>query len=206
MPIHILIVDDHAMVRQGLKMFLMLDPELEVVGEAAGGIDAVRMAVELNPDVILMDMKMPDMNGINAMSAIRAVKPGIQVIILTSVLEDSSVLVAMRAGAAGYIYKDAQADELCRAIRSAAAGNLQLSPRAAAQLVCEGIPHASGPELTDREREVLRLLAEGKANKEIAYSLHVGESTVKTHVSSILSKLGVPSRTQAALYATRLGL
>lgn len=206
MGIRILIVDDHSVVRQGLKMFLALDDELQVVGEAANGAEAVQLARELEPDVVLMDLLMPVMDGIAATHAIRRELPDTEVIALTSVLEDKAVSGAVRAGAIGYLLKDTQADELCRAIRAAAAGQVQLSPQAALRLMREVQVPASAEKLTARETEVLRLLAQGRSNKEIAAELVIGEKTVKTHVSSILSKLDVPSRTQAALYAVRIGL
>ena len=206
MAIRILLADDHAVVRQGLKMFLVLDSELEVVGEAADGAEAVRLARELRPDVVLMDLLMPRMDGIAATAAIRQEMPDVEVIALTSVLEDASVVGAVRSGAIGYLLKDTDADELRRAIKAAAAGQVQLSPEAAARLMREVRAPESPETLTDRETEVLRLLAEGWANKEIGRALSIGEQTVKTHVSSILAKLGVRSRTQAALYAAKLGL
>jgi DNA-binding NarL/FixJ family response regulator len=206
MSIRILIVDDHAVVRQGLKMFLALDDELEVVGEAANGEEAIRRAHELVPDVVLMDLLMPGIDGIAATETIRRELPDVEVIALTSVLEDKAVYGAVRAGAIGYLLKDTQGDELCRAIKAAAAGQVQLSPQAALRLMREvQVPH-SPEKLTPRETEVLRLLAHGMSNKEISAALVIGEKTVKTHVSSVLSKLGVPSRTQAALYAVRIGL
>lgn len=206
MSIRILIADDHSVVRQGLRMFLGLDPEFEVVGEAANGAEAVELARKHRPDVVLMDLLMPVMDGITATSAIRQQMPDTEVIALTSVLEDASVVGAVRAGAIGYLLKDTQADELCRALKAAAAGQVQLSPQAAARLMREVRTPDSPEPLTDRETEVLRLLAQGKANKEIARELGIGEKTVKTHVSNILGKLGVASRTQAALYAVRIGL
>jgi two-component system, NarL family, response regulator LiaR len=206
MAIRILLADDHAVVRQGLKMFLGLDAELDVVGEAADGAEAVRLARELRPDVVLMDLLMPRMDGIAATAAIRQELPDVEVIALTSVLEDASVVGAVRSGAIGYLLKDTDADELRRAIKAAAAGQVQLSPGAAARLMREVRAPESPETLTDRETQVLRLLAEGRANKEIGRALSIGEQTVKTHVSSILAKLGVRSRTQAALYAAKLGL
>jgi NarL family two-component system response regulator LiaR len=206
MSIRILIVDDHAVVRQGLKMFLALDEELQVVGEAANGEEAIRRARELAPDVVLMDLLMPQMDGIAATEVIRRELPEVEVIALTSVLEDKAVYGAVRAGAIGYLLKDTQADELCRAIRAAAAGQVQLSPQAALRLMREVQVPDSPEKLTQRETEVLRLLAHGMSNKEIGDALVIGIKTVKTHVSSILSKLGLPSRTQAALYAVRIGL
>ena len=206
MPIRILIVDDHAVVRQGLRMFLSLDPELEVVGEAGDGAEAVEQARRLRPDVVLMDLVMPKLDGVAATAAIRRELPDVEVIALTSVLEDASVIGAVRAGAMGYLLKDTQADELCRAIKAAAAGQVQLSPQAAARLLREVRAPESPEALTEREADVLRLLARGKANKEIARELDVGEQTVKSHVGHILAKLGVHSRTQAALHAVRIGL
>ena len=206
MTIRILIVDDHSVVRQGLRMFLSLDPELEVIDEAVDGAEAVKKAKELKPDVVLMDLLMPVMDGITAIGIIRRELPDTEVIALTSVLEDSSVIGAVRAGAIGYLLKDTESDELCRAIKAAAAGQVQLSPKAAARLMREVRAPDSPETLTERETEVLRLLAQGQSNKEIAHALSIGEKTVKTHVSNILSKLSVPSRTQAALYAVRIGL
>lgn len=206
MPIRILLVDDHSVVRQGLRMFLALDPELEVIGEAADGAEAVRMARELKPDVILMDMLMPVMDGVAATAVIRRELPETEVIALTSVLEDEKVIGAVRAGAIGYLLKDTEADDLRRAIKAAANGQVQLSPKAAARLMREVRAPDSPEALTERETDVLRLLAQGKSNKEIAHQLSLSEKTVKTHVSNILAKLGVPSRTQAALYAVRIGL
>ncbi len=187
-------------------MFLALDPELEVVGEAANGAEAVQAAHTLRPDVMLMDLLMPVMDGIAATAAIRKEVPEVEVIALTSVLEDEKVVGAVRAGAIGYLLKDTQSDELCHAIKAAAAGQVQLSPQAAARLVREVRMPDSPETLTERETDVLRLLAHGQANKEIARNLVIGEKTVKTHVSNILAKLGLPSRTQAALYAVRIGL
>jgi NarL family two-component system response regulator LiaR len=206
MSIRILIADDHGVVRQGLKMYLELDPELEIVGQAVDGAEALDLARELEPDVVLMDLLMPAMDGIAATRAIRRELPNIEVIALTSVLEDGMVFDAMRAGAVGYLLKDTNARALCQAVKAAAAGQVQLSPQVAERLIRE-VPAPESPEtLTRRETEVLRLLARGKSNKEITVDLSITEKTVKTHVSNILSKLGVSSRTQAALYAIRIGL
>ena len=208
MGIRILIADDHAVVRQGLRMFLARDPELEVVGEAEDGAAAVRLARELQPDVVLMDLLMPVMDGLAATGEIRRALPDTEVLALTSVLEHASVVSAVRAGAIGYLPKDTRAEELRRAIKAAAAGQVQLSPAASALLMRE-VREPARPlveALTERETDVLRLLAEGRANKEIAQALGVTEDTVKTHVRHILGKLGVQSRTQAALYAARTGL
>ncbi len=206
MTIRVLITDDHGVVRQGLRMYLGLDPELEVVGEAANGEEALRMARELGPDVVLMDLLMPVMDGITAIGKIRAELPEVEVIALTSVLEDASVSGAVRAGAIGYLLKNTEADDLGRAIKAAADGQVQLAPEAAVRLMREVRAPESPEALTQRETEVLKLLARGKANKQIARELFVEEKTVKAHVSGILRKLGVSSRTQAALYAVRTGL
>jgi DNA-binding NarL/FixJ family response regulator len=206
MPIEILIVDDHSVVRQGLRMFLSLDPDLNVIGEASNGKEALEQVEKLKPDVVLMDLLMPVMDGISAIEAIRQSYPDTEVIALTSVLEDASVVNAVRAGAIGYLLKDTQADELRQAIKAAAAGQVQLSPKAAERLMREIRAPESPEKLTERESDVLRLIALGMANKEIASQMHISETTVKTHVSNILMKLGVPSRTQAALYAVRIGL
>ena len=206
MTLRILIADDHLVVRQGLRLFLKVDPELEVVGEAGDGAEAVRLARELRPDVVLMDLLMPVLDGIAATAAIRRDVPETEVVALTSVLEDAAVVGAVRAGAIGYLLKDTRAAELCRAIRAAAAGQVQLAPEAAARLLREVRALESPEPLTARETEVLRLLAQGQANKEIAARLRIGETTVKSHVASILAKLGVQSRTQAALHAVRIGL
>jgi DNA-binding NarL/FixJ family response regulator len=187
-------------------MFLGLDPELEVVGEAADGAEGLRRARELRPDVVLMDMLMPVMDGVQATAAIRAELPSTEVVALTSVLEDSSVVGAVKAGAVGYLLKDTRAEELCHAIRAASRGQVQLSPQAAARLMREVRAPEAPQSLTERETDVLRLVARGLANKEIARELHIGEKTVKTHVSNVLLKLGVQSRTQAAIYATQHGL
>jgi two-component system, NarL family, response regulator LiaR len=206
MAIRILIVDDHAVVRQGLRMFLALDPDLDIVGEAGDGAEAVEQARRLQPDVVLMDLLMPKMDGVAATAAIRRELPDVEVIALTSVLEDVSVVGAVRAGAMGYLLKDTQADDLRAAIKAAAAGQVQLSPQAAARLLREVRAPESPEALTERETDVLRLVARGKANKEIARALNIGEQTVKSHVGHILAKLGVESRTQAALHAVRIGL
>jgi two-component system, NarL family, response regulator LiaR len=204
--IKVLITDDHNVVRQGLRMFLSRDPELEVVGEATNGQEAVAMARELEPDVVLMDLLMPVMDGIEATRVIRSELPEVEVIALTSVLEDASVSGAVKTGAIGYLLKDTDAEELRRAIKAAAQGRVHLAPEAAAKLMREVRAPESPEALTERETEVLKLLARGKANKQIADSLFVSEKTVKAHVSSILMKLGVQSRTQAALHAVRTGL
>jgi DNA-binding NarL/FixJ family response regulator len=208
MTVRVLIADDHKVVRQGLRMFLATDPGIEVIGEAKDGAEAMKLARALQPDVILMDLMMPVMDGISAIREIRAEGIETEILAVTSVLDDETVINAVRAGATGYLLKDTEAAELCRAIHAAAAGQVQLAPQAAAKLMREvAAPAPKSPEtLTERETDVLRLIAQGLANKEIARELSIGERTVKTHVSSILSKLGLQSRTQAALHAARLGL
>lgn len=206
MPIRVLVVDDHPVVRHGLKMYLEVDPELEFAGEAADGKEAVRLAQELKPDVVLMDLMLPKLNGVAATTAIRQALPDTEVIALTSVLDDENVFAAIRAGAIGYLLKNAHREALAEAIKRAAEGQVQLSPEAAARLVREVRAPDSPEVLTERETEVLRMLALGKANKTIAREMKVREVTVKSHVSSILAKLGMQSRTQAALHAVRIGL
>jgi len=206
MVIRVLLADDHSVVREGLRMFLGRDPELAVVGEASDGVEAVSLARQLHPDVVLMDLLMPVMDGIAAISTIRNELPETEVIALTSVLESAAVVGAVRAGAIGYLLKDTQAPELRRAIKAAATGQVQLSPQASAYLMREIRAPETTEALTERETEVLRLLVQGQSNKEIARDLQIVEDTVKTHVKHILAKLGVQSRTQAVLWAIRLGL
>ena len=206
MAISVLITDDHKVVRQGLKMVLDLDPELEVVGEAENGEEAARLALRLEPDVVVMDLVMPVMDGVEATRVIRRELPDTQVVALTSVLEDASVTGAVRAGAIGYLLKNTGSDELCRAVKAAAEGMVQLAPEAAVRLMREVSAPTDPQALTERETDVLKLIARGMANRQIARSLYIGEKTVKTHVSNILLKLGVNSRTQAALFAARTGL
>jgi NarL family two-component system response regulator LiaR len=208
--IRVLITDDHKVVRRGLRGFLELDPALEVVGEAGNGEEAVAITRRLEPDVVLMDLLMPVMDGIEATREIRRQLPDVEVVALTSVLEDASVTGAIKAGAIGYLLKTTDADELCEAIKAAAAGQVQLAPEAAARLMRE-VCAPEGPEaltepLTEREAEVLELIARGKANKQIARELFVAMSTVKTHINNLYRKLNLSSRTQAALYAARIGL
>lgn len=206
MTTKILIVDDHEVVRQGLKMFLSFEDDLEIVGEATNGEEALEKIETRCPDVVLMDLVMPVMSGIEAIPIIRQKYPDVEVIALTSVLDNGSVVRAVRAGAIGYLLKDTNSDELVRSIRAAANGQVQLSPQAAAMLMQEVRAPESPEKLTERETDVLRLIAEGKSNREIADELVLGEKTIKTHVSSVLSKLSLNSRTQAALYAVRIGL
>ena len=189
-------------------MFLGLDEDFEVVGEAENGEEALRLARELLPDVVLMDLLMPVMDGIEATRAIRGELPDVEVVALTSVLEGASVSGAVRAGAIGYLLKNTEDGELRRALKAAAAGQVQLAPEVTSRLMREvGTPRKEEHEdLTARETQVLELMARGEANKQIARAMGIGERTVKTHVSSVLRKLGVRSRTQAALYAARVGL
>lgn len=204
--IRLLLAEDHAIVRQGLRMFLAVDPDVEIVGEAANGRDAVAMAHRLHPDVVLMDLLMPVMDGIAATTEIRRTLPDVAVVALTTFLDDHLVTDAFRAGAVGYLLKDTSADELQQAVKAAANGQVQLSPAAATQLARDArVPRATA-RLTPREVDVLVLLAMGCSNKEVARELRIGHQTVKTYVSSILSKLHVQTRTQAALYAVDSGL
>lgn len=200
MPIDVLLVDDHMLVRQGLKLLLGQDEEIRVVGEAGDGLEALQQVASLHPQVVLMDLMMPRMDGVTAIREIRQGFPEVEVIALTSVLEDASVVSAVRNGAIGYLLKDMQALDLCRSIRAAAAGQVQLAPEAAARLVRELRPQQLGPQLTEREGEVLQLVADGLSNQEVAERLCIGEKTVKTHVGRLLSKLNVRSRTQLAVH------
>ncbi|TML71574.1 MAG: response regulator transcription factor [Actinobacteria bacterium] len=207
--IRILVVDDHAVVREGLRVFLDLQDGFEVVGEAGDGDEAVSAAERLRPDVVLMDLVMPRRDGVSAMRALRDRVPGARVIVLTSFLDEDKLLPALRAGAAGYLLKNAQPEELERAVRAASAGEAVLDPVVAARLV--DALAASGNEdpidrLTPREREVLQLIGRGFPNKRIARELELAEKTVKTHVGHVLAKLGVTDRTQAAVIAVRAGL
>lgn len=206
MAIRVLLVDDHKVVRKGLHMFLALDSEIEVVGEATNGTEAVEAARRLRPDVVLMDILMPEVDGIAATRMIREEMDDVEVIALTSVLEGATVYQAMQAGAIGYLLKDTDSEEMCRAIKAASAGQVQLSPQVATRLMKEVTAPPNAESLTDREVEVLRLLAHGYSNRSIGDALSIGEKTVKTHVSNILAKLSLLSRTQAALYALKTGL
>jgi two-component system, NarL family, response regulator LiaR len=202
--IRVLVVDDHAVVREGLRTFLSLQDGIEVVGEASDGREAIAAAQRLRPDVVLMDLVMPRVDGVQAMRELRDHVPGARVIVLTSFLEDDRLLPAIRAGAAGYLLKNVEPSELARAVRTADAGEALIDPAVAARLV-DALASDHRPEqpLTAREQDVLDLLARGYANKRIARELGIAEKTVKTHVSHVLAKLGVSDRTQAALYATR---
>ena len=207
--IRIMIVDDHGVVREGLRAYLELEPDLAVVGEARDGREAVRRAPEVRPDVILMDLLMPNMDGVEATAAIKQQLPDVHVIVLTSFVDDERVVPAIKAGATSYLLKDVAAVDLARAIRGAHAGQAQLHPEVARRLmqqVTAPRKQDAATDLTEREREVLGLVARGRSNKEIARELVVSERTVKGHVSNILGKLGLQDRTQAALYAVRHGL
>ena len=206
MGIRILLVDDHAVVRQGLRMFLSMDPEIEIVGEAGNGIEALQKIGELSPQVVLMDLMMPEMGGIEAIGQCRIRFPEVEVIALTSVLEDRSVVQAVKEGATGYLLKNTEAGELCVAIKAAAQGKIQLSPEASKRLIKSFQSPDPVEELSERELEVLKWIAQGASNKEIAERLCVTEKTVKTHVSAVLAKLGLKSRTQAAIHAWQTGL
>jgi NarL family two-component system response regulator LiaR len=200
--IRVLIADDHAVVRQGLRTFLDLQEDIEVVGEAGDGAEALEAAERLSPDVVLIDLVMPGVDGIEAIRGLRERAPSVRAIVLSSFIDDEKLFPAVRAGAAGYLLKDVQPQELVEAIRTVHAGGALLHPRVASRLLEE---LATDP-LTPREREVLSLIGRGMANKVIARELSLSEKTVKAHVSSILAKLGVTDRTQAALYAVRAGL
>jgi len=205
--IRVLVVDDHAVVREGLRTFLSLQDGIDVVGEAGDGREAVAVAERERPDVVLMDLVMPRLDGVQAMRELRARVPRARVIVLTSFLDDDRLLPAIRAGAAGYLLKNVEPSELARAVRAADAGEALIDPAVAARLVdalAEGDEREEQP-LTAREQEVLDLVARGYANKRIALELGIAEKTVKTHVGHVLAKLGVADRTQAALYATRSG-
>jgi NarL family two-component system response regulator LiaR len=203
-PIRVVLVDDHTMVRRGLATFLMVFDDLELAGEAADGEAAIQLCAQVLPDVVLMDMVMPDMDGVTATRAIRQQFPEVQVIALTSFKEEELVQNALQAGAIGYLLKDVSADALAQAIRAAHAGRATLSSEAAQALVHTAIqPPTPGHDLTERERAVLALMVEGLNNTQIADKLVVSPSTIKSHVSHILAKLGVASRTEAATLAVR---
>ena len=207
--IRVLLVDDHQVVRRGLRTFLEVQDDIAVVGEAADGAEGVARAAELRPDVVLMDVKMPGMDGIEALRRIRELAHPARVLIVTSFTERRTVVPALRAGAAGYVYKDVDPDALAGAIRSVHAGHVLLQPEVAHALLAQddtgGGPGRAGA-LTEREREVLALIADGRSNREVARALVLSEKTVKTHVSNILMKLDLADRTQAALWAVRHGV
>ncbi|MCA6095379.1 response regulator transcription factor [Streptomyces sp. SCA3-4] len=208
--IKVLLVDDHQVVRRGLRTFLEVQDDIEVVGEAADGAEGVACAEELRPDVVLMDVKMPGTDGIEALRRLRELANPARVLIVTSFTEQRTVIPALRAGAAGYVYKDVDPDALAGAIRSVHAGHVLLQPEVAEALLSQddtgGGGQGRGNALTEREREVLALIADGRSNREIARALVLSEKTVKTHVSNILMKLDLADRTQAALWAVRQGI
>ena len=215
--IRVLIVDDHPMVRQGLRTFLELHEEIEVIGEAANGLEAVEQVRQFQPDVVLMDLVMPQLDGIAATRQIRGVSSTTQVLALTSFAEDDKVFPAIEAGATGYLLKDVTPDDLIKAIQAAHSGEAQLHPNITKKLMQQVAARAGQPrseraketaieELTERELDVLRFIAKGLNNREIAGQLVISEKTVKTHVSNILTKLHLADRTQAAIYALKAGL
>ena len=203
--IRVVVVDDHAVVRHGLQQLLATEPDIDVVGMAADGAEAVALLASASPDVFLMDLSMPVVDGVEATRRILAIAPEARVVVLTSFAERQRVLDAIEAGALGYVLKDAAPDEVLSAVRSAAAGGSPLDPRAARVLLDarRNGPGPKGGQLTDREREVLRLVAEGLANKQIARRLGIAERTVKAHLTSVFQAIGVTDRTQAALWAQR---
>jgi NarL family two-component system response regulator LiaR len=209
--IKVLIVDDHGVVRQGLRTYLELLDDVEVMGEAENGLEAVAQVRQHQPDVVLMDLVMPEMDGIEATRQVSAISPSTRVIVLTSFADDEKVFPAIKAGATGYLLKDVSPADLANAIRAVHAGETHLHPDITKKLVDQLASTERGPrptpdELTPREREVLRLIAQGMSNREIAQALTISEKTVKTHVSNILSKLHLADRTQAAVYAHRHGV
>jgi NarL family two-component system response regulator LiaR len=210
-PITVLIVDDHEVVRQGVRAFLDAQAELSVVGEAGSGSEAVKLAEEIIPDVVLMDLIMPGMDGVEASRRIKNLSPRTQIVILTSYHDDEHIFPALQAGAISYVLKDVKMDELVDAVKRAAVGEATLHPRVAARIIQELHGTASEEinpftELTDREMETLRLIAKGLSNSDIATEMVISEHTVKGHVSNILSKLHLADRTQAAVYAWRKGV
>ncbi len=211
-PITVFLVDDHTVVRTGLKAYLNTEPGIEVVGEAADGLEALARLGALAsgtgvPDVILMDLQMPNLDGVETTSRVKSTWPEIDVIAVTSFIEEARIRAALEAGATGYLLKDADAQDVADAIRAAVAGEVRLDPVAAAALA-SGMraPKSAVADLTSREREVIVLVAEGRTNREIGRRLGVAERTARTHVSNILTKLGLASRTQAAMWAVREGL
>lgn len=208
--IRILIADDHAVVRHGLRALITTEPDLELVGEACDGVEAIELTAKLRPDVILMDMAMPRKTGLEAIQDIMRSNPQARILVLTSFAEDEQVFPAIKAGATGYLLKDTAPRELLQAIRDVQRGEVSLHPTIARKLVGElkrpaDLPPAEEP-LTEREVQVLALVARGLSNQEIADKLFIGERTVRTHISNILGKLHLANRTQAALYAHREGL
>ena len=210
-PITVMLVDDHAMVREGVRAFFATQPDISVVAEAGSGEEAVRLAAQLVPDVVLMDLIMPKMDGVEATRGVKQASPRSQVIVLTSYYEDENIFPALKAGALSYVLKDTSAEDLAGAVRKAAQGEAVLHPRVAARVIRElqGMrAERVNPftELSEREMEVLKLIADGMSNAEIAAKLVLSEKTVKGHVSNILSKLQLADRTQAAVYAWREGI
>jgi DNA-binding NarL/FixJ family response regulator len=215
-PIRVLLVDDHAMVRRGLRDFLELHDDIEIVGEASDGAAAIEQATALQPDVVLMDLMLPGVDGIEATARIRADLPDVEIVALTSFVEEARALAAIEAGASGFLLKDAEADELAAAIRAAATGEVHLDPAIAGIVARHLRPGTAGePDggpgdgiatLTARERDVLASVAQGLSNRAIAEALGITERTARTHVSNVLAKLGLASRTQAALFAVQHGL
>jgi len=210
--IKVLIVDDHQVVRQGLRTFLELHDDIDVVGEAGDGATAVEMVRQLCPDIVLMDLVMPHLDGINATRQVKALNTGAKVIALTSFTEDDKVFPAIQAGASSYLLKDVSPDNLVEAIRAVQHGEARLHPNIARKLM-EQVAHQTGPkpgdlaeDLTERERDVIRLVAKGQSNQSIAQELVISEKTVKTHISNILSKLDLEDRTQLAIFAIKNGL
>ncbi|MEB2292219.1 response regulator transcription factor [Priestia megaterium] len=211
MKIKILIADDHHVVRKGLVFFLQTQPDLEIVGEASNGEEALKLAISLEPHIVLMDLSMPILDGIEATKELKKQAPHIQVMILTSFSDQDHVIPALEAGASGYQLKESDPDELVAAIRKLMNGENQLHPKVTTHLLTRLTKSNEKKvnfidHLTKREKDVLKEIAKGKSNKEIGASLHITEKTVKTHVSNILSKLGVQDRTQAALYAVQHGI
>ena len=207
--LRVLLVDDHQVVRRGLRTFLEVQDDIDVVGEASDGEEGIARAEELRPDVVLMDVRMPGVDGIEALRKLRDLGNPARVLVVTSFTEKRTVVPALRAGAAGYVYKDVDPEALASAIRSVHAGQVVLQPEVAEALLSqgeEGGGQGRGGSLTDREREVLALIADGRSNREIARRLVLSEKTVKTHVSNILMKLDLADRTQAALWAVRHGI
>jgi two-component system NarL family response regulator len=210
-PIRVLIVDDHALFRKGLELVLAAEPDLEIVGEASEGLEAIERAADLQPDVVLMDVRMPGVGGIEATRRIRNAQPSTRVVMLTVSEDEEDLFAAVRAGATGYLLKEVSIDEVANAVRAVARGQALVTPSMASKLLGEfnvlsrriDAQHGAAPRLTDREVEVLRLVAKGMSNKEIASELVIAENTVKNHVRNILEKLQLKSRMEAAMYAVR---
>jgi DNA-binding NarL/FixJ family response regulator len=211
--VRILLVDDQALFREGVRTLLSMESSIEIAGEAANGVEAVEAARSLHPDLVLMDLRMPVMGGVEATRRVRDVSPQSRVLVLTTFQEDEEIFDALRAGACGYLLKDTPSEKLVEAIHAAVRGESVIEPSVAAKVVAEfarlssiGSPVSSNPLLSPREHDVLRQVARGRTNKEIASALHVTEGTVKNHLTNIFSRLGVLDRTQAALKARELGI